>query len=173
MAAPQRAVDAAFVVGSSCENLESKLALVRFLGAMLQAQLTANASLNAALLSKGATKKSSTTPSYLFSAKDANALDSDAVFHLAKSAFAAHAAIRENIRAFEEALFSQAAKVVDRTRLTTAENKRLDEIIGGCLLVLSCDLLESSASKLIEWLVRHFRWALFDFNGASWSHERL
>lgn len=124
---------------------------------MLQAQLTANASLNASLLSRGTTKKSSTTPSYLFSAKDANALDSDAVFHLAKSAFAVHVAIRQNMRAFEEALFSQAAKAIDRTQLTAAENKRLDEIIGRCLLVLSQDLLESSASKLIEWLVRHFR----------------
>ena len=136
---------------------DGKLALFRPLAAMLQAQLTANASLNASLLSRGTTKKSSTTPSYLFSAKDANALDSDAVFHLAKSAFAVHVAIRQNMRAFEEALFSQAAKAIDRTQLTAAENKRLDEIIGRCLLVLSQDLLESSASKLIEWLVRHFR----------------
>ena len=136
-----------------------KLALVfRLFGAMLQAQLAANASFNTALLSRGTTKKkSSTTPSYLFSAKDATALDSDEVFHIAKSAFAVHAAIRQNILAFEEPLFSQAAKAIDRTRLTAAENKRLDEIIGGCLLVLSQDLLESSASKLIEWLVRHFR----------------
>jgi U3 small nucleolar RNA-associated protein 10 len=124
---------------------------------MLQAQLTANASLNAALLSRGTTKRSSTTPSYLFSAKDANTLDSDAVFHLARSAFEAHAAIRQSIQAFEKPLFSQAAKAIDRTRLTAEENERLDEIIGRCLLVLSQDLLESSASKLIEWLVRHFR----------------
>jgi len=93
----------------------------------------------------------------LFSPKDANALDGDAVFHLARSAFAAHVAIRRNIQAFEEPLFSQAAKAIDRTRLTVAGNEKLDEVIGRCLLVLSQDLLESSASKLLEWLVRHFR----------------
>ena len=124
---------------------------------MLQAQLTASASLNAALLSRGTTKKSSTISSYLFSAKDANTLDTDAIFHLAKAAFAAHAAIRRGIQPFEEPLFSQAAKAINRTQLTVAENKRLDEVIGRCLLVLSQDLLESSASKLIEWLVRNFR----------------
>lgn len=42
-------------------------------------------------------------------------------------------------------------------RLTAAEIKKLDGMIGDCLLVLSQDLFEPSASKLIEWLVRHFR----------------
>jgi U3 small nucleolar RNA-associated protein 10 len=156
VAAQQRAVDAAF---------RGRLQLRKFgfghnqLCVMLQAQLTANASLNAALLSRGTTKKSPTTSSYLFSAKDANTLDADAVFHLAKAAFAAYAAIRRSIQPFEEPLFSQAAKAIDRTRLTVAENERLDNVIGRCLLVLSQDLLESSVSKLIEWLVRHFRYA--------------
>ena len=152
VAAQQRAVDAAFAVGSSFKNLDT----TNF-GAMLQNQLTANASLNAALLSRGTTKKSPTTSSYLFSARDANTLDADAVFHLAKAAFVAHTAIRRSIQVFEEPLFSRAAKAIDRTRLTVAENERLDEVIRRCLLVLSQDLLESSASKLIEWLVRHFR----------------
>ena len=150
--AQRRAVGAAFVVSFQLRKFGHNQ-----LGAMLQAQLTAGASLNAALLSRGTTKRSSTTSSYLFSAKDASTLDADAIFHLAKAAFAVHAAIRRSIQAFEEPLFSQAARAINRTQLTVAENKRLDEVIGRCLLVLSQDLLESSASKLIEWLVRHFR----------------
>jgi len=121
VAAQQQTVNAAFVVGSSFENLDTGNILA--LGAMLQTQLTANASLNAALLSRGTTKKSSSTSSYSFSAKDANTLDSDAISHLAKAAFVAHAVTRQNMQAFEEPLFLQAAKVIDRIQLAVAENK--------------------------------------------------
>ncbi|KIJ60905.1 hypothetical protein HYDPIDRAFT_42974 [Hydnomerulius pinastri MD-312] len=136
----------------------------------LAAQLAASASLNASFLQDRSKKRQ--TESYLFTGRDAEVHDLDSIHALATGAFAQLCALSpalssRNVKAghdgtplavdFEQSLFSDAAKSMDRTLQTRDVNANLDRTINAFLGLLGPWLLEVPTSKVLEWLVRRFR----------------
>lgn len=136
----------------------------------LASQLAASTSLNASLLQDRSKKRH--TESYLFTGRDADLHDLDAVHAIAASAFTQLRALSpalssESVRVgpdgspravdFEHALFSDAARALDRTLQTPDLNADLDHNINAFLPLLGPWLMDSPTTKVLEWLVRRFR----------------
>ena len=136
----------------------------------LASQLAASTSLNASLL-----QKKRQTESYLFTGRDADIHDLDAIHALASTAFThlcslspAFSAKSLNLGAdaslctvdFEHALFSDAARALDRTLQTPEFNVTLDQNINALLALLGPWLMDAPSNKVLEWLVRRFRQVL-------------
>ena len=138
---------------------------------LLAAQLAASTSLNTSLLQDRSKKRP--TESYLFTGKDADAHDLDSIYALACTAFThlrslSPAFASKSIKLgsddppllvdFEQVLFSDAARALDRTLQTPQVNANLDRNINAFLALLAPWLMEVPSSKVIEWLVRRFRY---------------
>lgn len=123
----------------------------------LAAQLAQSASLNANLLNEKSRRKS--TESYLFTGRQAEQYDLETIHALAVNAFLQLTQLNPEFQRFEAPLLSEAAKSTDRTLQTKAENAKLDEAITGFLHLLGPYVLESPTGKVLEWLVRRFRYA--------------
>ena len=121
----------------------------------LATQLAQNASLNASLLVDRSRRKP--TQSYLFSSREADQHDLDAIHALASNAFFRLRTVEPVLSDYEDALFSEAAKATDRTLQNAELNAKLDESLNSFLPLLGPYLLESPTGKIIEWLVRRFR----------------
>lgn len=121
----------------------------------LATQLAQHASLNSALLVDRSRRKP--TSSYLFTDKEADQHDLESIYSLAVNAFIQLSSISLSLRSYEDRLFSDQAKVTDRTLLSTQANDELDEVIGKFLALLGPHLMEAPAGRVIEWLVRRFR----------------
>ncbi|KAH9921142.1 uncharacterized protein B0H18DRAFT_1086220 [Fomitopsis serialis] len=113
----------------------------------LAAQLAQGASLNAALLN---TSRRRPTESYLFSAKEAQQHDLDAIFALGTNGFA-------QLKRWTPRLVSDTAKGTDRTLLPADANAELNKQITSFLPLLGQYLLEAPTGRVVEWLVRRFR----------------
>ena len=124
----------------------------------LAAQLSQSASLNTAYLSEATRHKA--TESYLFSAKEAREHDFDSLHALGVNGFLQLTSIAPHLRSFERILFSGAAKLTDRTLQTADANAELNSTIASFLPLLGPFLLDAPAGKVIEWLVRRFRYVL-------------
>jgi len=120
----------------------------------LAAQLAQNASLNAALLS---TTRRKPTESYLFPASQAATHDLESIHFLASNAFLQLKSVQPLCRKYENPLFSDAVKDVDRTLLSKDKNEELDRHLQGLLRLLGPWLMEGMVGKILEWLVRRFR----------------
>ncbi|KAF9078300.1 armadillo-type protein [Rhodocollybia butyracea] len=126
----------------------------------LASQLASQASLNAQLLSdRSKTRgKHASVESYLFAnSREAAEHDLDSIFALGRSGFDALSIIIPQLHEYEESLFSYHAKNIDRTLLPIDAGRDLDTVLDGCLQEIGAYLLESAASKMLEWLVRRFR----------------
>jgi U3 small nucleolar RNA-associated protein 10 len=121
----------------------------------LAAQLVQGASLNSALLVDRSKRKYA--ESYLFTGKEANHHDLHSVHALALNGFTHLCSINPAFRTFEQALFSDAAKTVDRTLLTKEKAEELSLTIGKFLRSLGPYLLDAPSGKVLEWLVRRYR----------------
>ena len=121
----------------------------------LTAQLAKGTSLNTTLLVDRSKRKHA--ESYLFTGKEANHHDLYSVHALALNGFTHLRSIDPIFGTFEQALFSDAAKSVDRTLLTREKEKELSSTIGRFLKLLGPYVLDSPAGKVLEWLVRRFR----------------
>ncbi|KAI5990429.1 hypothetical protein EDD15DRAFT_2388798 [Pisolithus albus] len=136
----------------------------------LASQLAASASLNASLLQDRSKKRQ--TDSYLFTGRDAASHDLDSVHAVATSAFSQLCALSpvflsqtvkygpdaSSINAdFEQTLFSESAKNMDRTLQTKEVTANLDRNINAFLVHLGPWLMEAPTGKVLEWLVRRFR----------------
>jgi U3 small nucleolar RNA-associated protein 10 len=121
----------------------------------LAAQLAQNASLNASLLVDRTRRKP--TESYLFTGEDADQYDLDSLYALAVNGFLQLESLNPSLGAYEDALFSNAAKATDRTLLTAEAIAELDASISSCLQALGPYLLDAPTGKVLEWLVRRFR----------------
>ncbi|KAF4568223.1 snoRNA-binding rRNA-processing protein utp10 [Pleurotus pulmonarius] len=126
----------------------------------LAAQLAQSASLNANILNEKSRHKY--TESYLFTGRQADQYDLETIYALAVNAFIQLAQLNPEIQRFEAHLLSEAAKSIDRTLQTKAENAKLDEAIAGFLHLVGPYVLESPTGKVLEWLVRRFR--IHEFN---------
>ena len=121
---------------------------------MLSAQLQQSSSLNAALL-----KNHKFQESYLFTPQQARLHDLDAIFQLAQNGLHLLATSSKHLKSLNSPLFAPSAKFTDRTRISVEENAVLDVAIENLLFAISPFLMEQAASKIIEWLVRRYRWA--------------
>lgn len=121
----------------------------------LAAQLAQNASLNASLLS---TTRRKPTESYLFPASQAATHDLESLHFLASNAFLQLKSVQPACRNFEAALFSDAVKDVDRTLLNTKMGEDLNANLAGFMKLLGPWLMEGMVGKILEWLVRRFRY---------------
>jgi U3 small nucleolar RNA-associated protein 10 len=121
----------------------------------LAAQLAQHASLNSALLVDRSRRKP--TSSYLFTDKEADQHDLESIYSLAVNAFIQLSSLSPSLCLYEDRLFSDQAKVTDRTLLSTEANHELDEAIGKFLALLGPHLMEAPAGRVVEWLVRRFR----------------
>ncbi|KAG1761179.1 hypothetical protein EDD22DRAFT_897736 [Suillus occidentalis] len=137
----------------------------------LASQLAASASLNASLLDAH-TNKRRRTESYLFTGRDADVHDLDSIHALASNAFAQLSSLSPAFTArtiklaadgsslsvdFDQTLFSEAARNVDRTMQSREVNANLDRTLNAFLFLLGPWLMEVPTSKVLEWLVRRFR----------------
>ncbi|KAG1852147.1 hypothetical protein DFJ58DRAFT_791745 [Suillus subalutaceus] len=137
----------------------------------LASQLAASASLNASLLDAH-TNKRRRTESYLFTGRDADVHDLDSIHALASNAFAQLSSLSPAFTArtiklasdgsslsvdFDQTLFSEAARDVDRTMQSREVNTNLDRTLNAFLSLLGPWLMEAPTSKVLEWLVRRFR----------------
>ena len=121
----------------------------------LATQLAQTTSLNAALLVDRSRRKP--TQSYLFTGREADRHDLDSIHAMALNAFIQLRQWNPAIQGYENALFSDAAKGLDRTLLPVVEAKELDGNISAFLPLLGKDLMEMPTGRLLEWLVRRFR----------------
>lgn len=121
----------------------------------LAAQLAQSASLNVAILADRSKRKPA--ESYLFTGRDAEKHDLDAIFALGTNAFMKLCSVDQRLKRFEQKLFSDKARSLDRTLLGKEEGETLSDAIGGFLALLGPWLLDAPAARVIEWLVRRFR----------------
>ena len=121
----------------------------------LAAQLAQGASLNSTLLVDRLKRKYA--ESYLFTGKEANHHDLYSVHALALNGFTHLRSVNPTFRTFEQALFSDAAKSIDRTLLVKEKAEELSLTIGRFLRLLGPYLLDAPSGKILEWLVRRFR----------------
>ena len=121
----------------------------------LAAQLAQAASLNSTLLVDRSRRKP--TESYLFVGREADHHDLDAIHAIASSALSQLIQLKPSFRDYEDILFSDSAKGVDRTLLPGLAGKELSKNLGNFLPLLGVYLTETPTSKVLEWLVRRFR----------------
>ena len=135
----------------------------------LAAQLAQNTSLNAALLVDRSRRKP--TASYLFTGKDADQHDLEAIHALGVNSLLHLISVIPALEKYEDILFSERAKETDRTLLSSEAIEKLDGAIEEFLWLLSPYLMEAPTGKIIEWLVRRFRCVipLFKMRRNSWE----
>ena len=121
----------------------------------LAQQVAQNASLNTSILVDRTRRKP--TQSYLFSGRNADQHDLESIHALAVNGFTQLSSLEPALRPYEDRLFSDTAKTVDRTLQTTAQNAELDIAIEAFLPLLGPFVMEIPTGKVIEWLVRRFR----------------
>ncbi|KAJ3005360.1 hypothetical protein NUW54_g4371 [Trametes sanguinea] len=127
----------------------------------LAEQLARSASLNANLLNEKA-RKQTQSESYLFTPKEARQHDIESLHALGVNGFLQLKALQPAIAPFEQPLFSDAAKSLDRTLQPAEQNAKLDATIAAFLPLLGPFLMDSPTGKVLEWLVRRFR--IHEFN---------
>ena len=123
----------------------------------LAQQLAKGASINAALLNERS-RGQAVSESYLFSPKEARQHDIDSLHALGLNGFLQLRSLQPDIAGFEQSLFSDAAKSLDRTLQSAEQNADLDATISDFLVFLGPFLLEAPTGKVLEWLVRRFRY---------------
>jgi U3 small nucleolar RNA-associated protein 10 len=123
----------------------------------LAQQLAQGASLNSAQLLERTRHKPA--ESYLFTGRDANQHDLESLHALGVNAFIQLKQMNPALSAFEEALFSDASKNMDRTLLPGDAARELDSKIKAFLPALGRHLMEIPTGRVLEWMVRRFRCA--------------
>ncbi|KAG6836982.1 hypothetical protein H0H93_016935 [Arthromyces matolae] len=121
----------------------------------LAAQLAQQASLNTALLVDRSRRKSA--ESYLFTGREADQHDLESIHALGVNGLLQLALLNPSLKKFEDQLFSEYAKITDRTLLPSDANAELDLGIASFLDLLGPYVMEAPTGKILEWLVRRFR----------------
>lgn len=121
----------------------------------LAQQLQGIASVDAARLTSRTGAPSS--KSYLFPPTEAAQQDLDTVWVIAQEGYEQLCALDPEMLEFEEEIFAERTKRVDRMLLNKAENKALDGHLERCLRRLGKWVGVMAGGKCIEWLVRRFR----------------
>jgi U3 small nucleolar RNA-associated protein 10 len=122
----------------------------------LARQLASIASLDASRLASSA-KQSSTQPSYIFSPKEAAQHDLQTIHSLGQNGFEQLLQLDSSLGPYEDELFGEAARGLDRMVLPRDENERLGGLLDKLLMRLGKHVPTRAFAKVIEWLVRRFR----------------
>jgi U3 small nucleolar RNA-associated protein 10 len=123
----------------------------------LAAQLAKGASLNTTLLVDRSRRKAA--ESYLFTGREADQHDLESIHALGANGFLQLTKLNSAFLEFEGPLFSDGSKDTDRTLLSAEAIAQLDVAIAGFLSLLGPYLTEAPTGKVLEWLVRRFRYA--------------
>jgi U3 small nucleolar RNA-associated protein 10 len=118
-------------------------------------QLQAIASLDASRLTSRTGAPSS--KSYLFPPKTAASHDLDSIYALAQSGYEELLSLDASFQEFEDKLFSERSRRVDRMLLNKEENAQIGKVLDRCLRKLGRWIGVLAGGKCIEWLVRRFR----------------
>ncbi|KAJ7222324.1 hypothetical protein GGX14DRAFT_663256 [Mycena pura] len=121
----------------------------------LAAQLAQGASLNSAALNRP--RHRAAAESYLFTGREADQHDLESIHALGVNGFLTLSTLNAQFRAFEDPLFSDAARNTDRTLLAREAVAQLDASLASFLPLLGAYLTEAPTGKVLEWLVRRFR----------------
>lgn len=104
-----------------------------------------------------ATKKQSHKASLLFEGREAADIDHETIFSLASNGLEELKAIEPAFGSFQESLFSELSKKMERSLQTKEFNERLNKQIAEFLRYLSPYFLLKPAHKALEWLIRRYR----------------
>ncbi|KAH8031407.1 hypothetical protein HPB51_017179 [Rhipicephalus microplus] len=107
-------------------------------------------------------KETKKRASFLFDPREAAALDTDTAYAIGTTGLEELTTLNEAFARFEENLFSESAKFLERAVKSKEENAILDGQIEEFLLLLSPHFLLRPAHKALEWLV--YRFHVHEFN---------
>lgn len=102
-------------------------------------------------------QKKAHSKSLLFDAHHAATQDFNTLFQLCHEGYQEICQLDQRFEAFAGNLFSDQSKQEDRTQMTAAQNKRLDNVLEDFMSLVTGRLLLKPAVKAMEWLVRRFR----------------
>ena len=122
----------------------------------LAAQLSKSTSLNAALYVDRSKRRPA--ESYLFTSREADQHDFHSLHALGVNGFTKLIALYPTLESFNR-LFLEAAKDLDRTLQSEEQNAELDRTLTSFLKELGPLLLENPTGKVLEWLVRRYRYS--------------
>ena len=100
--------------------------------------------------------------SFLFDAKDAADIDNETVFSIGVNGFEELMTIEPAFSAFENLLFSESSKSLERTLQSKEWNEKLDKHIEKFLKYLSPYFMLKPSHKTLEWLIRRFQIHVFN-----------
>ncbi|XP_071996832.1 HEAT repeat-containing protein 1 isoform X2 [Engystomops pustulosus] len=100
--------------------------------------------------------------SLLFDPKEAASIDRDTFYALGCTGLEELMGIDASFAVFEETLFSDTSKNLERSVQTKAVNQQLDENISLCLTHLSPYFMLKPAQKCMEWLIHRFHIHLYN-----------
>jgi hypothetical protein len=105
----------------------------------------------------GRLKNLSRRDSYIYSPSQAAKLTLDQVHQIGVDGFQQISLYDRLFQKFNQSLFGEASKRIDRTLLEPNEAQVLNETIEEFLICLSPYLLSKPSAHVLEWLVRRFR----------------
>lgn len=106
--------------------------------------------------------KTTKKASLLFEAKEAADIDNETVFSIGINGLEELKVIDPAFSMFDNSLFGDASKSLERTVQTKEVNEKLDKHISKFLQYLSPYFLLKPAHKVLEWLIRRFQIHVFN-----------
>ena len=104
-----------------------------------------------------AVAKTSKKASLLFDAKEAADIDNETIFSIALNGLEELKVIEPGFSSFDNSLFGDASKSLERTLQSKEVNEKLDQHITKFLKYLSPYFLLKPAHKVLEWLIRRYQ----------------
>lgn len=123
---------------------------------VLAAQLAQIAAKSSNPLDLKAQKKAH-SQSLLFDQHVAASQDFDTIYQICFEGYLELCDLDRRFCGFSRSIFSEQSKREERSQMTTAQNKELDEVLESFLGLVGARLLLKPALKAVEWLVRRFR----------------
>ncbi|MCJ1435688.1 snoRNA-binding rRNA-processing protein utp10 [Xylographa pallens] len=102
-------------------------------------------------------QKRAHSKSLLFDQNVAASQDFDTIYQICLEGYQELCQMDKRFVGFARSIFSEQSKTEERTQMTAAQNKELDEVLESFLSLVGARLLLRPALKAVEWLVRRFR----------------
>lgn len=102
-------------------------------------------------------QKRAHSQSLLFDQHVAASQDFDTIYQVCYEGFLELCSLDKSFSGFARSIFSEQSKTEERSQMTAAQNKELDEVLESFLGLVGAKLLLKPAMKAVEWLVRRFR----------------
>ena len=122
----------------------------------LSAQLAQIAANSTNQLNLKAQKKAH-SQSLIFEKDVASSQDFDTLYQICLEGFQEICHLDPRFVGFSRNIFGEQSKREERTQMTEAQNKELDNVLESFLALVGAKILLKPAIKSVEWLVRRFR----------------